>query len=253
MTAIRSLLVATDFSDGAAIALGRAAQLARTLGAALQVLHVTDGSDAGSARERLAQAVASLGMPSSVRVETGPVPEAILEAARAQDLLVLGAHGAGSVREALLGSTAERLLVRSPTPILVVRRQAEHPYRCVLVPCEYAPPAQRALLLAASVAPDAAIALAHCLDAPGKEAMAHEWLRRLASENAPGRAVDTHVESGRPAQALLGLAERVGADLIVTGKQGRSRTGDLVLGSVTRRLVADSGCDVLVAPLPQAD
>ena len=136
--------------------------------------------------------------------------------------------------------------------ILVARSTAEHAYRRVVVPCEFAPPAKRALLLAVALAPDASLDLVHCVEEAGKEAVTHEWLRRLGSELAPGRKLETHVEGGPPAAAVLALAGRMGADLIVAGKQGRSRAGDLVLGSVTRRILADSRCDVLVAPLSPA-
>ena len=39
------------------------------------------------------------------------------------------------------------------------------------------------------------------------------------------------------------------ADLVVMGKQGRSRIRELFLGSVTRKVIATVDCDVLVAPL----
>lgn len=249
MTAIRSLLAATDFSDDAWLALQRAAQLARASGASLEVMHVADARDEGDARIRLDEAAAGLGVPAATRLETGSVPEAILEAALGHDLLVLGARGGSRIREALLGSTAERLLVRSTLPILVVRGTTQDPYRRVVVPCEFAPPAKRALVLASAVAPDAALTLLHCVEAPGEEDRVHDWLRRLGSENAPGRAIDTRVEQGPAAAAVLALAGSEGADLIVAGKQGRSRVGELFLGSVTRRILAGARCDVLVAPL----
>jgi nucleotide-binding universal stress UspA family protein len=252
MTAIRSLLAATDFSEGASLALRRAAQLASALGVPLQVLHVTD-ADEDAARERLARAIADLRTPASFRVQGGSVPEAILDAAGEHDLLVLGARGAGGLREALLGSTAERLLIRTTRPILIVRRPAGEPYRHVIVPCEYAPPAKRALAMASSVAPGATITLLHCLEDPGQEARVHEWLRRLAAENAADRAFNTRVEHGPPAAAVLALAASAGADLIVAGKQGRSRTAEFFLGGVTRRILAGATCDVLVAPLSSTD
>ena len=39
------------------------------------------------------------------------------------------------------------------------------------------------------------------------------------------------------------------ADLVVMGKQGRSRVRELFLGSVTRKVIAAVDCDVLGAPL----
>lgn len=49
----------------------------------------------------------------------------------------------------------------------------------------------------------------------------------------------------RPAHALLGVADEVGADLIVIGMRRRSRVGKLVLGSTAQEVLLDSVCDVL--------
>jgi nucleotide-binding universal stress UspA family protein len=51
-----------------------------------------------------------------------PGPVLCREARRGYDLLVLGNRGRGRVAQALLGSTVQLALHRSPIPILVVRR-----------------------------------------------------------------------------------------------------------------------------------
>jgi nucleotide-binding universal stress UspA family protein len=58
---------------------------------------------------------------------------------------------------------------------------------------------------------------------------------------SPGR-------SGHVATAISGIAEDVGADLIVVGTCGRSVLGGLMLGSVTQRLLHESSCPVLAVP-----
>ena len=52
---------------------------------------------------------------------------------------------------------------------------------------------------------------------------------------------------GDPADALLELATKWGADLIVVGSQGRSAIGRLILGSVSRKIVTEARCSVRVA------
>jgi len=47
------------------------------------------------------------------------------------------------------------------------------------------------------------------------------------------------------AQAILDVAEEVGADLIVLGLKRRSPVGKLLLGSTTQRVLLDSRCSVL--------
>jgi len=54
------------------------------------------------------------------------------------------------------------------------------------------------------------------------------------------------IERGDPSPVILAQALAQTADLIVLGKQGRSRAEELFLGSVTRHILAGSTCDVLV-------
>lgn len=285
MNEIRSLLAATDFSSHADAAVRRAFQLARSLGASVHLLHVVDSArlqelrvllpDAADAQERLlaeakrlmTEAASTLDGACEKRVEIGPLPATILAASREHDLLVLGAQGARRVREALLGSTADRLLLKSERPTLVVKGMPAGPYRKVVIPCEYAPPARRALELALRIAPGARIALLHALELDfeglwralvgpdrieGMRAQAAEraqaWLEGLTQDLDDAQGVGSIVEHGPAGRTVLEVAQRLGADLIVMGKQGRSVAGEAFLGSVTRRVLAEAQCDVLVAP-----
>jgi nucleotide-binding universal stress UspA family protein len=252
----------------------------------MHLLHVVDAGrlqelrallpDGAEAQERLlaeakrlmAEATNALDGPCEKRVEIGSHPAAILAASRGHDLLVLGAHGGHPVREALLGSTADRLLLKAERPTLVVKRAADGPYRRVVIPCEYAPPARRALELALRVAPGARITLLHAFEVEFEGLLwraavpseriaalkaeaaqrAHAWLDKLTDGLEGAEAVGTLADHGSAARVALEVADRVGADLVVMGKQGRAAVGELFLGSVTRRVLAEAKCDVLVAP-----
>ena len=56
------------------------------------------------------------------------------------------------------------------------------------------------------------------------------------------------VAHGHPVWSTLSHARGLGADLIVAGKQGRSTLGEFLLGSVSRRVLAESSCDMLIVP-----
>lgn len=281
MSKIRSLLAATDFSAGADRAVRRAALLAEALGARLELLHVVSESSLASlgrlpslgdvgrrlledAQRKMDAVAASL--PKAVaRVEIGPLPERIVESAAAHDLLVLGAQGASSTEEPFLGTTAGRLLLGAKTASLVVRSEPDGGYARVLVPCEYAPPARRALEFALAVAPRARITLMHASDAldtlvswAGKgddigsfrDAVAtetHAWLSGLTRGLEGVASVETRVEFRNPRSAILAVAQDMEPDLIVMGKQGRSKIREMFLGSATRQVLDQAKCDVLVA------
>jgi nucleotide-binding universal stress UspA family protein len=67
--------------------------------------------------------------------------------------------------------------------------------------------------------------------------------RTQATLRAGGIDCSTLIEEGDPAEVLVGLAERCGADLLVIGNKGMQRR---VLGSVPNTVTHKAGCSVLV-------
>lgn len=80
---------------------------------------------------------------------------------------------------------------------------------------------------------------------------ARTWLEGVCSEGADPRSpalTPVVLEEGKPAAAIIELAERGGADLIVVGKSGRHSLGRFLLGSAAERIVRHSPCSVAVFP-----
>ncbi|MDP2880096.1 MAG: universal stress protein [Azonexus sp.] len=226
------------------------------------------------AREALAQLAADIGAPLGVSAGQylleGAVLEGIATEAERLDasLLIVGARGADFMRHWLLGATAERLLRKTRRPILVVKQPARDAYRSVLVPVDFSPWSQGAMRLAQAVAPRAEIVLLHAFEAPfeGKlrfAGVAEETIQRHRAEarqealarlhqaateagfaETNGRAIAVH---GGAAPRILEQEEVQGADLIVLGKHGAGMTEELLLGSVTKHVLAHARGDVLVA------
>jgi nucleotide-binding universal stress UspA family protein len=145
MIAIQRILVPTDFSDAADAALVYARELAEKFRASIELLHVVAtpvlypmGSDGSaltmakviadveaSARQALDDLAAKLELsPDRVgaRTSVGTPVSQILDAITEDkiDLVVMGTHGRGMVEHLLLGSVAERVVRRSPVPVLTV-------------------------------------------------------------------------------------------------------------------------------------
>ncbi len=77
-------------------------------------------------------------------------------------------------------------------------------------------------------------------------------VRKLAEELA-GDGLETGVEmadvmAGGAGRVIAEIAERVSADLIVTGTRGHSPVGGVLVGSVTQRLLHLAKQPVLVVP-----
>lgn len=291
MTAITNILAATDFSDDARNAARRAANLAAEHGARLQLLHVMQSDALDELRDRLhlatdvrqnllADAQGRLEtLAESLRTEVGTRAECLLRAGNVldeamaaadhADLLVLGAHGLSRVRDLLLGTTAERLLLRSRRPMLVVKGDPARPYRKVLVPVDFSLHSLAALRYARQVAPTADLRVFHAYENPyeGKlryagvddetlktfrleardEAVAN--LANLIEKMLPGDTkISTSIDHGEARLLIAREAANQTADLVVIGKRGRSVLGELFLGGSTRATVARATCDVLVVP-----
>jgi len=72
-------------------------------------------------------------------------------------------------------------------------------------------------------------------------ARAHAHLRRLGIESV------MQMEHGAPVDEIVRVAAEGGYDLIVAGSRGRNPVGELLLGSVSKALVLQAPCPVLVA------
>lgn len=142
MRPIRSILVATDFSECSREAVDRAVDLATEMGAKLIVLHVWGLSpitlvgaeyamvdllgpieEAASAQLREEVQRLEKRLPSvDGELRFGVPWEEIVAAAKARevDLVIVGTIGRTGLGHALLGSVAEKVLRLSPVPVLTV-------------------------------------------------------------------------------------------------------------------------------------
>jgi len=281
-------VAATDFSRDAGYACRRAALLAAEHGARLELLHVVGkapldalrqafrrkpahvASLVEDLRQTLARAGAALaqrtGASIEARVEIGAVQDTIVRECRRADLLVLGARGTNPLRDAILGTTAERLLGKCRRPVLVVKRPPEQAYARALVAMDFSPAAKGALRAALRLAPEAAFTAVHAYDVPfeGKlrlagveeetiDAYRFQAARKAtAAIRALGEKAGIHlahaVYPGHPPLLILEKERTLRGDLIVLGKAKRSVATELLLGSVTRHVLADCRGDVLVVP-----
>lgn len=146
MVAIRRILVPTDFSEPAEAALRYGKALAEEFGSTLHLMHVVPEpyiypwgteistmplvdlltSSETQAAERLKTLVDDTGaLKDRVRTSTaiGTPVDKILQQVTDDgiDLIVMGTHGRGAVGHLLLGSVAERIVRRSPVPVLTVK------------------------------------------------------------------------------------------------------------------------------------
>ena len=95
--------------------------------------------------------------------------------------------------------------------------------------------------------------LSHVLKTDEGDCQAFSVLGDLIVDSAKERAaksdlehVQTHIRCSDSADGILDVADEVQADLIVIGHRGLGRVGQIVLGSVSNKVIQNAKCDVLV-------
>lgn len=208
---------------------------------------------------------------TALQLPNSPV-RSLLAAGENADVLVLGARGVGGFRGLLLGSTTMHVAPYAKCPVVVVHsgREGGLPFAEDAIEGN---PGQVVFGYDGSAASNRAAAFAFRHAAAigtGVVAVSVEYSRSAprSEEIDPERAVpgsdtsafhspvivtaaafpDVPVSfvqgTGRPAAVLL--AEAAGAELLVVGSRGAGGFSELIMGSVTQKVLAHADCPVAV-------
>ncbi|MBW2272101.1 MAG: universal stress protein [Deltaproteobacteria bacterium] len=177
---MRSIVVATDFSPTASLALDRALELARAREARIVLAHAVSyrAFAGGSARlgllapdvdqqirdasqgpmQELEDRVRAAGLEVVVELEMGPAAQTVATLAKklAADLIVAGTRGHSAFEHLLLGSVAEGIVRRAECPVLTVHPGDDAPLdrlESVVVPTDFSEDADQAAEELARLAP----------------------------------------------------------------------------------------------------
>jgi nucleotide-binding universal stress UspA family protein len=201
---------------------------------------------------------------------------ALHEEAEREDaaLVVVGSSRESAADRVLTGSTAMRLLHGAPCPVAVVPHAWDAGRRLSAIGVAYveSDEAREALRAAHALAVRGGAALrvitvvrhlermhldvetyiagqaARSLeDVEGEYRLeAERQLRALVDHLGDGVAVEVDATVGEPADVLIAVSEHL--DLLVCGSRAYGPLRAVLLGSVTRRVVTEAGCPVLVLP-----
>jgi nucleotide-binding universal stress UspA family protein len=288
----RSVLIPIDLTPSSDRALARVARLPLTDTARLTLLHVVPGilpaheqriaeQDATKALIEEAQHLAkSLPRTTSVEaiVRVGSVAKEIGACARRvrAELIVVGRGNGSVLREAFLGSTAERVVRRSQLPVLLVRNRARAPYKSPALAIEDDQAASNVveLLLRAFPTPRPSVAVIHAFDAPyqglaypsladhvaerkaelklkASRRIAKLLARFLADKKVPLQDTPTwkhHIAYGSARTVIEKVTKQAEIDLLVIGTHGYTGVAYVLLGTVAGDVLRHVACDVLIVP-----
>ena len=274
------ILFATDLCPRTATAATYAAGLARRFSSTLELAHVIDLSITTpaidvvmepaleairhSGEEGLRELATSLpGVQVKKTVVEGFLPADLILGAAASgrsDVIVLGTSSKHGLKKLALGSTAEEVIRKATCPVMTVGPHVPKApagplsFKRIVYATDFSSAARKAARYALTLAEDleADLYLCHVVSAEeastryAPTALSAYSLKRLVPESGYDRC-QAHcvVEHGNAVQAILGLAGRVHADLIVLGARRPSFWLTYVHPGVTPALLAEAKCPVL--------
>jgi len=202
------------------------------------------------------------GVQIKTMCEIGEPHERIVDRAdvESRELIVMGAKGHSFIERALLGSVTRRVIGYTQRNVLVVPPRGLVGWEKILLATDASKPgeaaAARALDLAQAYGSE--LKVVAVMEFPpqiyGEPPVTHEWrdmlqdyvaevVTRAQSRNI---AATGQVLEGTPYKAIVGLAAKEKANLIVMGSHGRTGLTRLLMGSVTERVIGHAPCPVLV-------
>lgn len=289
----RSVVVPVDLTSASDRVVGRLALLPLAGDAQVTLLHVVPrGLSPGERRSAERDASRALAeearhlrnkVNKRVRIESlvrAGVPGREITACATKvgaDLIVMGRGAGRGLRDALLGSTAERVVRQACLPVLVVRLAPRGAYSRPVLALDLDPSAHDVVRLLLLVVPPPVppVEVVHAVEAPyhrliypslpmGEE---DEWREEQCSKAAQGlagllatalRKADVpperwpawkvHVRYGPPRLVVEKAIRKSEPDLLALGTHGHSGAAFVFLGTVAGELLRAARCDVLIVP-----
>lgn len=275
---VKVAILATDFSPAALGAANAAAFARNAMGVKVIVLTVLDSSSeaspsakqqakewrAGIERDAHAYMDAHGLGGAKFEIAEGESTTQIISAAKKHkaDLIIVGRRGSHGDKQRALGTTARRLVRKSPVSVLVARREFTGKVRRVGVSTDFSSGADLALRRAEAIATALGLATVEVLHsveetpwafaALSKEgfleeryAAAEHHIKRHADAVKAGGGPDLRlvIGEGRPSEAISALARGRGLDLLCMGSHGSGGTS-LMLGSTAERVLDLTPCSI---------
>ncbi len=266
---LNRVLVATDgsdYSDGAirtGVALAKA-RSARLIGLSI-ILYNAEYSTLvpnlqeeaeRRARDALKPFIEAAGAGAEAITREAVDPSAgIVVGARenSADIIVMGRRGKRGLARMMVGDATAKVIGHASCPVLVAPRAARLWEKHILLATDGSQYSEAAAGAAGHLARQAGLPVT----VVSVTTASHSDSRRKEAELAVAATVERlkgmglkaegRVVQGRPDEAIVKLAEAIGADLIVMGSHGRTGLNKILLGSVVERVIGQAACPVLVA------
>jgi nucleotide-binding universal stress UspA family protein len=232
-----------------------------------------------SAEESVAEAAAKLndaGFSVETKIEIGVPFHQIVALARAEavSLIVMGSHGRSLVEEMLLGSTTENVLRHTTVPILIekyetkkegekvtLKRHTKNPFKKILFPTDFSECSLSVVpyIKKLKEAGTKEVVVAHIQDMtklsphlldklPEFESIDEERMADIKADlsDAGIPKVKTILKEGVPFNEIAEIGNKENVSLIAIGSHGKSMVKEMLLGSISGKIVRKINRPILV-------
>ena len=177
-------------------------------------------------------------------VHFGPVMQMIRNYANDQsvDLVVMGSHGASGMREYLIGSNAEKMVRKSPVPVIVVKDYVKHSVKNIVFPNTLEIEDQEELVMKVKALQHFFKAQLHLvwINTPlnfSSDTLTREKLHAFAKRFMLKDYTINIFNDADEEKGILEFTKLVNGDLIAMGTHGRRGIAHLINGSVAEDVV----------------
>ncbi len=265
---LEKLLVATDGSEYSEGAIREAIRLAKDCSSKLTALSVVitnlefevtmpqvvekEEKKAWEHLEAVRARAAKEGVACDIAVFHGdePYQDIVRQASENKvDMVIVGRHGRTGLLRLMMGSVAAKVVGHAPCKVLVVSPSAHVEFKNILVAVDGSDYGNAALREAVSIAKrrGSALSVLSVASSDAESGTAAGIVRQAAELAAQeGVAIQSVTMIGKPHEAIVEMAKKNQADLIIVGSHGRRGMERLLMGSVTERVIGHTEMGVLV-------
>jgi nucleotide-binding universal stress UspA family protein len=194
--------------------------------------------------EKLINRYTARGVTVKTEVLPGTVAYMITDYSRRKgmDIIVMGTHGATGLREAVMGSNAEKVVRRASVPVLTVKKYSKRPVRNIVFPNTLETDKQADLVKKVSELQTFFKAKLHVLyvNTPTNftaDDVTHERLKAFASRYKLRNYTLNVYNYPFEEAGILHFANRIKADLVAMGTHGRQGLAHFLNGSLAEDIV----------------
>ena len=221
--------------------------------------------------ERSREKAEEMGLEATVEVKVGEIDQQIVKTAEEEncDLILMGSHGGGTIKNILLGSTTHNVIRKTKIPVLIEKYEeiqdgdltavSNKKFDDILLPIDFSDSTNEILDIVEKMnVPSEKITLISIIERSDSLEELKEKKEKVKSklEQVQAKLVAQDIDSkyeievrhGEPADNIVEIAEEKENNLIIMPTRGQGSIKELLIGSTAEQVAKKSPIPVLLVP-----